>query len=243
MTARLTASIYSAGKPIEPRHLGVWNPEWTKSGDARMQALARSVDEMQRAMEEHKKRALERVERGEPEDWRTKVRAPGDKFSRNVTAVRDGLKLSHKHLVPAVRALEDAHDSAAGLNPYTRTESPADAITRASIRARLVQMDDKQRGEYLRQATLSNTFVQAVLEVDPQMSGFRSDSLAMKNFRERAIEHLHGDKLRQLEALAGAASYAVNLCQALESAMRAEAVDFGLRPDEVADFIEDALAA
>lgn len=240
MTTRLTASIHSAGKPIESRHLGVWNPEWTKSGDERMRALSRSVDEMQRAMEGHHKRALER---GDPEDWRTKVRAPGDKFSRSVTAVRDGLRLSRTHLAPAIKALEHAHDSAGALHPFTHTESPANAITRASIRARLVQMDDKQRGEYLRQATLNNTFVQAVLEVDPQMSGFRGDSLAVKNFRERAIEHLHGDKLRQFEALAGAADYAVKLCQALESAMRAEAVDFGLRPDEVSDFIEDALAA
>lgn len=116
MTARLIASIHSAGKPTESRHLGVWNPEWTRSGDERMRALSRSVDEMQRAMEGHHKRALER---GDPEDWRTKVRAPGDKFSRSVTAVRDGLRLSRKHLAPAIKALEDAHDSAGALHPYT----------------------------------------------------------------------------------------------------------------------------
>lgn len=245
MSFRLSAAIHRLGEPMENRHIGHWKDEWTNSAHGEVKALATAAGDLWRFLEQHGERAKQRsVEKasGKGENWRDRMRMPGDSLSRDVarvrTAIRNSFKLSNVASELADKALKRTTD----LLPFDPTEQgAADAVTRASIRQRLATMPKEERAAYIKRKDLDNRTVRAILEVDPEMSGFDAGSMTFKGFRERVMQERHGPVLAAAEQILGAAEYVTNLAAAVQRAGEAEAIDFGLRVDEVSDFIADAL--
>lgn len=232
---RKTSVTLFKGGNRESRSLPLWRESFHRWQDAR--PVLNKLDALWAIVENHRTKSMRKLS-GEAEDWESRLG-----LHSHMKRTKDNLRMAHSVRDAAIELLEQAAEERAGLHPFSGTsESPAEAITRASIRQALLGMAPEQRTEFLKQPMDERTR-RAIFEVSPEFVGLKRDAAVYQRLYDQAMKELHGERLERLDDLAALADYGLKLSAAVEEIVQVDALDSGVKPSEVRDFIQKATAA
>ncbi len=242
---KLTANIHRVGQPMNSVHLGDWRKEWSAPSAGPLYEIRNEAARLTPLLDQHRDRQTARVatRAGQPQDWRDRLAGPGAGLQREVAALRSTAQAARRASALADKHMADAYAKRQGLLPFdaaatgARPDNAADATLRASIRAQVATLPQKDRLAYVRKAGLNDATVRALLETDPELIGIPANE--QDKLRERAMRERHGDVLDTCADNAGAGEYLMRLAGALETAVKAELADLGLSLSESGAFLSE----
>lgn len=223
-------------------HMGLWQDSWDRL--AELGPLRSQIKNLSGFAEAHHERGMaKKIGKGKPQSWQDRLGLKQeDSAAKDVARIRQSLKAARDARKVADAIAERAAGELEGLRPYDDGDTPALAITRASVRQRLATMTDSERRAFCR-GHISAQTLKAIFEVEPQMAGFDTMAPELEQIWDAGMQRKHGELLARIEALSGCAAYAQRLAEGVEAAMQAESTELGLKPDEFRDLAARAVAA